>query len=136
MGKEFNIPWALISIDQDLVCIFCPWYIKLPTIGIFFNLMKYVSFEILWKFCNFLKFLKYWIFIIPSPTKLRGDIVTLPSVRHNPCEHSRINILQWILTKLGTYLVLKENLEPYWFSRSKVKVTGSNFYRITSLWTL
>ena len=47
MGKEFNIPWALKSIDQDLVYIFCPWYIKLPTIGIFFNLMKYVSFEIL-----------------------------------------------------------------------------------------
>ena len=45
-----------------------------------------------------------------------------------PCEHSRINILQWILTKLGTYLLLR-SLEPYWFSRSKVKVTGSNFYR-------
>jgi len=28
-----------------------------------------------------------------------------------------------------------ENLEPYWFSRSKVKVTGSNFYHVTSLWT-
>jgi hypothetical protein len=37
---------------------------------IFFNLMKYVSFEILWKFCNFLKswnwnfFEKFWIFIL------------------------------------------------------------------------
>ena len=41
--------------------------------------------------------------VIPSPTKLRRDIVTLPSVRpSHPCEHSRINILQWILTKLGT----------------------------------
>ena len=31
-----------------------------------------------------------------------------PSVRpSHPCEHSMINILQWILTKLGTYLVLK-----------------------------
>ena len=37
-----------------------------------------------------------------------------------PCKHSRINILQWILTKLGTYLLLR-SLEPYWFSRSKVK---------------
>jgi hypothetical protein len=27
---------------------------------IFFNLMKYVSFEILWTFWNILKFLKYW----------------------------------------------------------------------------
>jgi hypothetical protein len=49
------------------------------------------------------------VIIIPSPTKLGRDIVTLPSVRlwQHPCEHSRINILQWILTKLGTYLVLK-----------------------------
>jgi hypothetical protein len=34
------------------------------------------------------------------------------SVRHNPCEHSRINILQWILTKLGTYLVLTKVWNP------------------------
>ena len=40
-------------------------------------------------------------------------IVTLPSVRpSHPCEHSRINILQWILTKLGTYLVLKRIWNP------------------------
>jgi hypothetical protein len=68
-------------------------------------------------------------FFIPSPTKLRGDIVTLPSVRHNPCEHSRINILPWIVTKLGTYLVLKRiwNRIDFQGHRSKVKVTGSNF---------
>jgi hypothetical protein len=133
---------------------------------------------------------KYKIYY-PSPTKLRRNIVTLPSVRpSHPCEHSRfnilqwiltilgtylvrtkyvpsvvkihwrmlilvftrmlhgkiftqwpwpltlksiINILQWILTKLGTYIVLM-SLQPYWFSSSKVK--GSNFYHITSLWTL
>jgi hypothetical protein len=52
-------------------------------------------------------------FIIPSQTKLRRDIVTLPSVRpSHPCEHSRINILQWILTKLGTYLVLRRVWNP------------------------
>ena len=49
--------------------------------------------------------------------KLRRDIVMLPSVRpsvrpSHPCEHSRINILQWILTKLGTYLVLKRIWKP------------------------
>jgi hypothetical protein len=27
----------------------------------------------------------------------------------------------------GFWPNLVENLEPYWFSRSKVKVTGSNF---------
>jgi hypothetical protein len=59
-----------------------------------------------------------------------------PSVRpSHPCEHSRINILQWILTKLGTYLVLKRiwNLIDFQGHRSKVNVTGLNFYCITSL---
>ena len=66
---------------------------------------------------------------IPSPTKLRRDIVTLPSVLpQHLCELSRINIHQWILTKLGTYLVLKRIWNPIDFQgyRSKVKVTGSN----------
>ena len=36
-----------------------------------------------------------------------------PSIRpSHPCEHSRINILPWILTKLGTYLVLKRIWNP------------------------
>ena len=59
-----------------------------------------------------------------------------PSFRpSHPCEHSRINILQWILTKLGTYLVFKRIWNPIDFQghRSKVKVTRSNFYHITSL---
>ena len=55
------------------------------------------------------------IFIIPSPTKLRRDIVTLlsflPSVRHI-LVNTRINILQWIFTKLGTYLVLRRIWNP------------------------
>ena len=33
------------------------------------------------------------------------------TVQH-PCEHSRINILQWILTTLGTYLDLKRIWNP------------------------
>ena len=85
------------------------------------------------------KELSFELLFIPSPTKLRRDIVTLPSVRpSHPCEHSRINILQWILTNIGTYLVLKRIWNPIDFQghMSKIKVTGSNFYRITSLWTL
>ena len=133
------------------------------------------------------KELSFELLFIPSPTKLRRDIVTLPSVRpSHPCEHSRINILQWILIKLGTYLVLKRIWNPIDFQRqrsrsqgqictvqhpcehsrintlqwiltklgtylvlkriwntidfqghmSKIKVTGSNVHRITSLWTL
>jgi hypothetical protein len=46
----------------------------------------------------------------------------------HPCEHSRINILQWILTKLGTYLVLKRIWNPIDFQchRSKVTVNKGN----------
>jgi hypothetical protein len=81
------------------------------------------------------------VFIIPSPTKLRRDIVTLPSVlpTFHPSvtffEHTKINILQWILTKLGTYLVLRRVRSPIDFQghRSKVNVTGSNFCRVISL---
>ena len=82
-------------------------------------LFKEVSFELLF---------------IPSPTKLRRDIVTLPSIHpSHPCEHSRIDILQWILTKLGTYLVLKRIWNPIDFTMSKVNVTWSNFYHVASL---
>jgi hypothetical protein len=52
-----------------------------------------------------------WIVILTAFYPLANEVakgysnVTVhPS---HPCEHSRINILQWILTKLGTYLVLK-----------------------------
>ena len=77
-------------------------------------LFKEVSFELLF---------------IPSPTKLRRDIVTLPSVRpSHPCEHSRINILQWILTKFGTNLVRRRiwNSIDFQGHMSKIKVTGPN----------
>ena len=74
-----------------------------------------------------------WPFVIPSPTKLRGDIVTLPSVlpsvRHNPCEHSRINILQWILTKPGTYLDLKKIWNPIEFQGQRSRSQGLIFRR-------
>jgi hypothetical protein len=56
----------------------------------------------------------YALVIIPSPTKLRRDIVTLPSVRlfvrpsfrrfvlpKHPCEHSKINILNGFWPNLG-----------------------------------
>ena len=49
-----------------------------------------------------------------------------PSVRHNPCEHSRINILQWILTKLGTYLVLKRIWNSIDFQGHRVKYLPHN----------
>ena len=73
--------------------------------------------------------MSYYIYVfIPSPTKLRRDIVTLPSVRpSHPCEHSRINILQWILIKLGTYLVLKRIWNPFDFQGQMSRSQGQFF---------
>ena len=73
-------------------------------------------------------------FFIPSPTKLRRDIVTLLSVfpsilPSHPCEHSRINILRWILTKLGTYLVLKRIWNPIDFQGQRSRSPGQTFSR-------
>jgi hypothetical protein len=42
------------------------------------------------------------------------------------CEHSRINILQWILTKLGTYLVLKRIWNPIDFQGHRVNFLGGS----------
>ena len=53
------------------------------------------------------KELSFELLFIPLPTKLRRDIVTLPSVRHilvNTLESTSFN---GFLTKLCTYLVLK-----------------------------
>ena len=42
--------------------------------------------------------------------------------------NTRINILQWILTKLGTYLILKRIWNPVDFLRSKVKFLGEGIH--------
>ena len=46
----------------------------------------------------------------------------------HPCEHSRINILQWILTKLGTYLVLKRIWNPIDFQGHRFKFLGKGIH--------
>ena len=56
-----------------------------------------------------------------------SNATVLPSVRHNPSEHSRINILQWILTKLGTYLVLKRIWNPIDFQGHRSRSPGEIF---------
>jgi hypothetical protein len=48
-----------------------------------------------------------------------------PSVLlQHPCEHPRINILQWMLTKLGTYLVLKRIWNPIDFQGQRSRSPG------------
>ena len=62
----------------------------------------------------------------------------LPSVRPSirpsvtslyPCEHSKINILQWILTTLGTYLVLERIWNPIDFQGHRSRSPGQIFRR-------
>jgi hypothetical protein len=49
------------------------------------------------------------------------------TIRYNPCEHSRINILQWILSKLGTYLVLRRVWNPIDFQGQRSRSLGKFF---------
>jgi hypothetical protein len=42
---------------------------------------------------------------------------------YHSCEHSRINILQWILTKLGTYIVLRRVWNPIDFQGQRSRGT-------------
>ena len=115
----------LISFIFNFKFMFCTCIIVVDLIFVDF---RFYSFHIeISKIC-----IKMWVPSLCYP--LANEVA-----RGYTCsEHSRINILQWILTKLCTYLVLKRIWNPIDFQghRSKVKVTGSNFYRITSLWTL
>ena len=45
------------------------------------------------------------------------------------CEHSRINFLQWILTKPGTYLDLKKIWNPIDFQGQRSRSQGLSFRR-------
>ena len=68
----------------------------------------------------------YWYNYVPN-TCMNSNATVLLSVRHNPCEHSRINILQWILTKLGTYLVLKRIWNPIDFQGQRSRSPSKCF---------
>ena len=58
---------------------------------------------------------------IPSRTKLRRDIIALPSVRPSVTSLWTLEStsFKWILTKLGTYLVLKRIWSPIQGHRSR-----------------
>ena len=66
------------------------------------------------------------LFIIPSPTKFQRDIhvVTLPSFRNILVNTLESTSFKWILTKLGTYLVLKRIWNPIDFQGHQVKFLG------------
>jgi hypothetical protein len=79
--------------------------------------------------------LVYFYHLANEVAKGYSNATVRPSFRKHPCEHSRINVLQWILIKLGTYLVLKRIWNPIDFQghRSKVKVTRMYIF-ITTWW--
>jgi hypothetical protein len=76
---------------------------------------------------------------VPSVIRIHWRMLILECSqgKHYPV-NTRINILQWILTKLGTYLVIRRVWNPIDFQghRSKDKVTGSNFYLVIPPQTL
>ena len=66
----------------------------------------------------------YWF----SRSKVK---VTVSNVLpHNILVNTRINILQWILTKLGTYLVLKRIWNPIDFQGQRSRSPGQIFLRL------
>ena len=58
-----------------------------------------------------------------------GGAIDRGAIVLDPCEHSRIIILQWILTKLGTYLVLKSIWNPIDFQGQRSRSPGQIFRR-------
>jgi hypothetical protein len=65
----------------------------------------------------------HWRMLILECSQGCYTVTNLPSDQH-PCEHSRINILQWILTKLGTYIVLRRVWNSIDFQGQGVKGQG------------
>ena len=53
--------------------------------------------------------------VVPSPTKLQrgySNATVRPSFRNISCEHSRVNMAQWISIKLGTQVILTKIWHP------------------------
>ena len=75
-----------------------------------------------------LEYLHFYYPLANEVAKGYSNAIVRPS---HPCEHSRINILQWILTKLGTYLVLKRIWNPNDFQGQRSRSPDQFFYRIT-----
>jgi hypothetical protein len=85
----------------------------------------------------------YRVQIRPCDLDLRSKVKVTKSIlftAYLPCEHSRINILQWILTKVGTYLVLRRVWNPIDFqgqrSRGQILTTHPcEHFRINIVFT-
>jgi hypothetical protein len=81
---------------------------------------KSIVFQIFWR-------TKY----VPSLVKIHWRMLILECSQgcYHPCEHSRINILQWILTKHGTYLVLRRVWSPIDFQGQRSRSPGQSVHK-------
>ena len=68
----------------------------------------------------------FWVVFYPLANEVAKGYSNASVRPSHPCEHSRINILQWILTKLGTYLVLMRIWNPIDFLGHQVKFLPHN----------
>jgi hypothetical protein len=75
-----------------------------------------------------LAYIQYFYPLSNEVAKGYSNATVRPSVRpSHPCEHSRINILQWIFTKLDTYLVLRRIWNPIDFPGQRSMSPGQIF---------
>jgi hypothetical protein len=74
--------------------------------------------------------------VIPSPTKLQrwySNATVHPSFCNISCEHSRVNMVQWISTNLGTQVILTKIWHPIDFQgqRSRSQLNFEFFRGLT-----
>ena len=127
MGTIANLSYPVVFFPIDLLI---KWLCNLLTISVLEGYSSYVLSALNRVKLDTNVFLLFHYPLANEVAKGYSNASVCPSARpSHPCEHSRINILQWILTKLGTYLVLKRIWNPIDFPghKSKVNVTGSNF---------
>ena len=75
------------------------------------------------------KELSFELLFIPLANEVAKGYSNATVRPSHPCEHSRINILQWILTKLGTCLVLKRIWNPIDFQGQRSRSLCQIFRR-------
>jgi hypothetical protein len=107
---------GLIFRRGDTPCFALPLFIRRYITTIWnskkFTAVKFWPGDIdLWPWKSIVFQTLLWTKYVPSLVKIHWRILILECSQHL-CEHSRINILQWILTTLGTYLVLRRVWNP------------------------
>ena len=123
-----HLIWQKLTQLQDKFLFLCVtnqeryWHFTENTIKNDENDACFCSFWTIWQLM--------WAFYPLANEVAKGysNATVRPSVRpSHPCERSRINILQWILIKLGTYLVLRRIWNPIDFPGQRSRSPGQIF---------